>query len=314
MTFRLYNSETKPLTKEFVAAFRTYPASPTEREPSSTRITHLQNKVINGLAIPFGWATAKLGDQTYRMNGYHSSTMLAGLNGAFPEGLTVHLDSYEVDSEKDLAELFRQFDDRKSGRSPADVCGAYQGVEDDLRGLPKPSVKVAIEGVAWYERTLEGVSFRHTGDDLYELLSRPAYHPFLQWVGDNVLNAKTPELKKAQVTAAMYSTFIAAEKKAQAFWGHVASGGDKVAEDTAFILDSWLLTIKEGGKLRGGKKILPAQIYQGCMYAWRAHVDGRTIKDIKFDLKKGFIDPGVVEADEGDDQGSVAPTPVDDRV
>lgn len=297
MSFKLVKSETKPLTKDFATAFRAYPPSPTERDLIPSRVAHLEHKVAAGLTIPFIWAIAKLGETTYRMNGQHSVDMLSKLNGRFPKGLFCHLDTYEVKSKEDLALLFRQFDDRKSGRSPADVSGAYQGIEDDLRDLPKSSVKIAIEGVAWFERTVEGVS-RVVGDDIYTLLAKPTYHSFLQWIA-GLLTMKTPELKKVPVLAAMYATYVAHGGDAQSFWSHVASGGDKVSEDPAFVLDQWLQKIKESGGR--GRKILPGQFYQGCLYAWRAHREGRAIKDVKFDFRKGFIDaadPAVEEEGE----------------
>ena len=69
-----------------------------------------------------------MGDKRLRMNGQHSSNMLCGLNGHFPKGLKVHIDEYEVPNKPSLALLFRQFDDRKSNRSPSDVASAYQGL------------------------------------------------------------------------------------------------------------------------------------------------------------------------------------------
>ncbi len=73
----------------------------------------LREKAAVGQLIAFNWATAKFGDKEFRMNGQHSSAVLSELNGQFPEGLKVHLDSYEVDTKEGLALLFRQFDSRK---------------------------------------------------------------------------------------------------------------------------------------------------------------------------------------------------------
>src|SRR4051794_32418671 len=90
--FRLINSEVKPLTKEFAEYFRDLEASPTERELNPARLAHLRAKADAGQLITFGWATAKMGDKTVRMNGQHSSNTLCELNGGFPTDLKVHLD------------------------------------------------------------------------------------------------------------------------------------------------------------------------------------------------------------------------------
>src|SRR5712675_629850 len=117
--FRLVNAEVKPITKELVTQFHRMKASPTERELNSLRVRHLREKVDAGQMTTFQWAIARLKGQDYRVNGQHSSTMLDELaqapNGAFPSDAKVHLDTYEVDDEAELAILFRQFDDRKSG-------------------------------------------------------------------------------------------------------------------------------------------------------------------------------------------------------
>src|SRR5262245_23652237 len=128
--FRLVKSETLPLTPDLAERFKGMLPSPTERMLDPTRVKMLREKAEHGHLITFNWATAKFGDREYRMNGQHSSTVLCELNGTFPQGLKVHLDSYEVDNKAGLALLFRQFDARKSSRSPTDVSHAYQGLHD----------------------------------------------------------------------------------------------------------------------------------------------------------------------------------------
>lgn len=108
----------------------------------------LRQKAEDGHLVTFHWSTARLGNKRLRMNGQHSATMPTELNGAFPEGLQVHLDEYEVADNNGLAQLFRQFDDRKSGRTPDDVAGAYQGLFEPLHEVSKKIAK------AWCRRHL----------------------------------------------------------------------------------------------------------------------------------------------------------------
>jgi hypothetical protein len=95
--------------------------SPTERVFDPSRAKMIREKAEAGQLIAFNWAVAKIGDKEYRVNGQHSSAVLSELNGEFPQGLKVHMDTYEVDSNDGLALLFRQFDSRKSGHTPTDV-------------------------------------------------------------------------------------------------------------------------------------------------------------------------------------------------
>jgi len=290
-SFKLVKSESRPLTRELAEAFRDMPPSPTERDLNPQRIKHLREKAEQGQLVTFNWARARLGAKVLRMNGQHSSSVLCGMSlgfpesGGFPEGLVAHIDDYEVDGPEGLALLFRQFDDRKSGRSAGDVAGAYQSLHANLRGVSKPVGKLGIDGVAWYLRTVEAAP-TGSGDDVYELFNKPLYHPFLLWLGE-VLGAKSPEMKRVQVVASMYATHVRNEIEAGKFWTLVASGGDFEEQHPTRVLAQWLQQAKDG-TLKDDPK--PAQLYQGCIYAWNRYRDEKIVKEIRFDTRKGMYE------------------------
>ena len=93
------------------------------------------------MAITFNWATVEIADtgKTIRMNGNHSSNVLSGLDGAFPEGLRVHVSHYRAPTMLDAIQLFRQMDSRMSARTDSDdaLQGPIQGSHEDLRGTPE---------------------------------------------------------------------------------------------------------------------------------------------------------------------------------
>lgn len=283
-SFKLLHSEVKPLTREFAEAFKNLEPSPTERELNPARVKHLSEKAQAGHLVNFNWASAKMGGKVLRMNGQHSSNMLCGLNGAFPAGLFVHLDEYEVNGPEGLALLFRQFDDRKSGRSSNDVSGAYQMLYAALHGVARPVGKLGIEGVSWWRRHVEGLPAL-SGDEQYTLFAEVGLHAYLLWLNE-VFSIKTPELRRAQITAAMYATFNTDATAARKFWGDVARGGDEYDDSApASRLDAWLKAAKEG-KLEDEFK--PAQFYQGSIYAWNAFREEKQLKEIKSDTRKGM--------------------------
>ena len=285
--FHLLKSEVKTLTPELAAAFRALEPSPTERDLNPGRLKMLREKADAGLLITFNWAKAKMGGRWLRVNGQHSSTMLTDLNGDFPQGLQVHLDEYEVDSLQGLALLFRQFDERKSGRSAADVAGAYQNLEPALRDVAKPIGKIGIESINWYRRVVEGVPYT-VGDEQYHLFNESGFHGFLVWL-HSVFSIKTPELRRVPIVAGMYSTFIRNEGEARKFWDLVARGGVEFEDNApSTVLDTWLKAAKEG-ELK--EELKPGQFYQGCIYAWNAHREGKTIERIKADTRKSWLNP-----------------------
>lgn len=279
--FRLIRSEVKPLTQDLAIQFRALDASPTERDLNPSRLRMLREKAENGLLINFHWATANVNGKVMRVNGQHSSTMLADLNGEFPQGLKVHLDEYEVDGLNGLTSLFRQFDDRKSGRSSADVAGAFHKLEPNLQDVPPPTGKLGIEGINYYKTNVEGTSSLK-GDEQYSLFHESTLHSFLKWIGE-LFSIKTPELRRPAVVAAMYGTFDKNEKAAREFWESVARGGDEYETNApATVLDEWLKKAKTGEL----DTLKPGQYYLGCIYAWNAYLQKRTIERIKADLRK----------------------------
>jgi hypothetical protein len=282
-TFRLIKTEVMPLTLDLAKRFRGMQGSPTERALNQSRVEHLREKAVEGRLIPFMWATATLDGVEYRMNGQHSSEMLCTLDGMFPPSGTVVMSRFEVPDKNALAQLFRQWDDRKSGRSTADVAGAYQGLVEALNDVPRKIGKEAIDGVAWYTANVEGLPTAR-GDDRYGLFNDPGLHPFIKWIAD-LFSSKTPELAKPSVIAAIYGTFTKNSDEAKAFWNEVARMGDQYNDSAAStVLDAWLRQNHEDHN----PDVKPANLYQGCIFAWNAHRQGKTLASIKYDARKAL--------------------------
>lgn len=276
------NSEVLPLTPALAQEFNNLTPSPTERELDASRLLHLRKKADDGLLVTFQWAKAQLEGQWLRMNGQHSSTMLCELDGGFPEGLFVHIDSYEVETKDDLAVLFRQFDDRKSSRTAKNVAGAYRGLEDDLREIDGDIAKLGIDAVAWYRRDILKIPGTPRQDEQYTLFHEVELHDYLKWLNE-LFSAKTPELRRKPVMAAMYATFDSNADGARAFWLEVARGGKEFEDNAAStVLDDWLKIKMEDRPVR-----LSAQdFYRGCIYAWNAHREDKLLREIKHDVRK----------------------------
>ena len=283
---RLTHSETRDLTPDLANEFAEMPASVTERDLDPKRIARLREKVLSGLAISFNWARGKVlaTGEIYRVNGHHSSLMLSKLNGNFPAGLQAHVDDYEVDDANGLALLFRQFDDRKSARTLADISGVYQMIHDDLRQTPKEAARKAIEGAAWYEGRIVGIAMPK-GDDVFTLFNQPKYHDFVKMVG-SVYSSKTPEFSQP-VIGAMYGTYDRNPQDAETFWLDVArQGGGNEEKHPTTVLDAWLLAGKQSDNPPG-----QMEVYRACVLAWNAYRNRRNLDRIgKFDPKKGWPD------------------------
>jgi hypothetical protein len=282
--FELINSETKPLTRELAERFKAMSPSPTERAFDPTRARMLREKAEAGQFINCNWAIAKLGDIEYRMNGQHSSSVATEVDEQLLQGRNVHIDTYKVDDTDALALLFRQFDNRKSGRTPTDVSGAYQGLYPELRDISRDAAKFAVEGAAWYEKKVEGLP-APSGDDVYTLFGKKSLHKFIRWIGE-VFSVKTPELRRQTIVAAMYGTFDKNEAEARRFWTDVSRGGVQYEDNhPTTVLDTFLKSVIEEKKKWDLKS---ANLYQASVYAWNAYRENKTITSVKYDTKKGL--------------------------
>jgi hypothetical protein len=287
-SIRLLSSETKAIDPALVERFATMNPSITERPLDDSRVDYIATKVAEGAAVPFLWSYAMLDGKEYRVNGQHSSTALAALNGNLPGDLIAHIDEYEVKDEAELVHLFRQFDPRKAGRSPMDVANAYASIIPALAGIPIATLKIGAEAIAWSRGTIDGLS-PQKADDRYEELTHEQNHDFLKMLG-SIITIKTPEMRALPVIAAMYKTYFVDPERAEKFWTSVARGGDEYNEqDPARALDGFLRRLKD--RTARTEKIRPLQIYQACIFTWNAEMDGKVVPKVNHDIKKGIYEP-----------------------
>lgn len=285
--FKHIGSETKEITHDLAAEFSTMSASITERDLDKGRMDYLKGVILGGTALPFMWARAKVTEtgDVYRVNGHHSSTLLAGLNGEMPSGLIAVISDFEVATTKDLPWLFRQFDPRQSARTPAEISGAYQMAVPELQNVKRIAGQKAIKGVAWYERKIFGRNVP-VGDDVYTLFNVPAYHDFILMV-DRIYSEKTPEFTPP-VLGAAYCTFEKSQAQSEEFWTDVArQGGDNDERHPTTVLDAELLNLRAIQKSRQ-RVVKEMEVYRACAVAWNAFRNNRPLDRIgKWDPKKG---------------------------
>lgn len=286
--FRLMSSTAIELTPQVVAEFREIPSSLVERAIDRKRVKHLRDKIDAGLGVTFHWVTAELDGKMLRGNGQHSSTALSEIPPEhFPKGLKVFREHYHCNTADDFALLFQQFDDRKSSRTSADVAAVYQGFQPELIDVPHDIAKLAIDGYCWFQRTAQKVPGAGVGDMSYSYFADEGLHPYIKWLGQ-LHNSKTRELQTKPVTAAIYGTFEANEQAAREFWDEVSRGGDPDVEDSPpRVLDLWLRSIFEG-TFEAPAKFGATNQYQGCVYAWNASREGKSIVTIKSEVKKNL--------------------------
>jgi hypothetical protein len=263
------------------------PHSPVERHVENSRVAKLVAILQHGEALPFQWADVEYQGSIMRMNGQHSSAAILQVGADLPETLSFHLDHFAADDREGIVDLFRQFDQRWSGRSAADISGAFQGLIPEIVDCNRKLMKVAAEAISWFRRQVEGMENIPTGDDTYQLLHQPAYVPFYLWL--NGINNGRRELFKKEVVAAMYATYDASQSGATTFWREVSYGPDFFSDDMqpGAVLIGELSRAMEEREFREKEFIQTALYFKKSIKAWNAFCAGQRISSLKVTKGKG---------------------------
>ena len=256
------------LTPKVLGEWRSIPATALERELNKARVKHLREKADAGQLLTFQWVACMLDGVKSRTNGQHSGEMLAAMlaEGVFPPGLKAHLELYEAESKEAVALLFRQFDDRKSGRTSDDIAGVYQGLYPELNDVDKEIGKLAIDSYLWFCRYVEKVPVP-VGDDGYSFLNDTGLYGYIHWLADIHRTSKSKELRNRYVGAAMWATFETNETAARSFgrpW-RARLAYPSMVRNRSVDLDQWLLGLR--WRHRGAPR---SQQVPRCDLAWNA--------------------------------------------
>ena len=291
--WRLLKSESLTLNKadalEFARAHSNLPHSPVERDLDLRRVKKLEFIIRNGLALPFNWARVKFDGKVFRMNGQHSSAAIVAVGADIPDKLAFHMDDFEATDRNGVIELFRQYDQRWSSRTSADMAGAFQGFNPDLVACNKKILKIAAEGLSWCLRNPQGAD-APTGDEIYSLYHDKRYTPFFIWIG-GIINARK-ELMKKEVMAAMYATYDVRESGATKFWREVSFGPDYFTDDQApgAVLIGELSRALDEREFRTKEFETPAHYYKKCLKAWKLFCAGQRTSTLKVAKGKEWPD------------------------
>jgi len=256
-------TETLPLTQQLAQEFSSMAAMRGERELRADRLEFLRAKIKDGLFHSPRWAFANIDGRKVRVNGQHSSKLLADLNGAMPTGLNVVIDEFTCDTEEDLCELFAQFDPVESTRRAKDIVNAHARIHPDLDDMTTARCNLIISGIAMH--MLRGVEWKRkkvTGVDRARLIHNGI--PFFKWIAPR-LDLK--RLRKVPVIAAMFATWAKDCESADRFWDAVAREDEHPTHPTRTL--STFLSEAAFGRLKG-KGWTARAVYSKCLIAWNA--------------------------------------------
>ena len=251
-----------PLTHHLATDFATMPAWRGERPLSQRRVDHLRRELEAGNFHAPKWAVAKLGSRRIRMNGQHSSFMLANANGHFPEEMNVVIDEFAVDDEVELGELFTRFDPPESVRPPREQLSALLAAGDLVKGGDGPVRRQRLERIA------SGLILAKSG-----FVGKPAnaharaaaLHGDVDFIEFVWPFATAKGMNRPAILAAIYLTWAKAKEQAQAFWTQVRDESHPSATHPTRVLARALRDRIGAGSLTNDQG---RELGTKCIHAW----------------------------------------------
>jgi hypothetical protein len=247
--FKKTNVELENLTPELAKQFSVMTHLPGERPLKEKRLKFFADHIKAGTFVDPTWSVGidKSTGIKYRLDGQHTSTLLASLNPQeFPKDHLVTINTYEFDSlAEDGVILFDIFDNPASARSNTDMMRIYRVQFDELNDLDDSFCVKITQGIAAYEAKLkDGKVYPARVAGNY--LAHDLYRSFAVWADTLV---KHPDIEnkwmfgKAGIVAEMLADYKASVEDATQFWMYVVteSHPDKnhVTRDLADDLKKW---------------------------------------------------------------------------
>jgi hypothetical protein len=264
---------TRPLAREFANMERV-----TNERPLRERRLVVYRKILaEGGFRPVAWAKCycKETDETYRVNGQHTSIMLSSLE-TIPEFYAT-IESYEADTLADVSRLHATFDAQSQSRTANDIYLSFAGAVPELRDVPSTIISTATPAI-WYAK-IQDQTWSMTAPERAEGLLDNV--EFIQWLA-TIINTGPAyrSLRRSPVVAAMLLTWQRDPDDATIFWEGVRDETGEHPHDPDRKLARWLLLTAMGGHSIVGKnrqKAGPREFFVKCLRSWNAWRKDTTI-------------------------------------
>lgn len=249
------------LTPELALEIATMPTWRGERRLSPDRVQYLRYELEAGNFHAPRWAVATLGDRTVRMNGQHSSYMLAHAGHLFPTGMKAVIDEFSVDLEIELGELFARFDPPQSVRPVREQFAAFvaagnlmsEGDGRNTAGLERIASAMMLAMTEFASRSAD------PSHRVSALHGSPGFIDFAwPWLG-------TKRMNRPAVLAAMYMSWRQAGEEAGVFWTMVRDESHPSAHHPSRVLARALYEWVRRGSLSLDES---RELYTKCIHAW----------------------------------------------
>jgi hypothetical protein len=246
---RKTNVELENLTPELARKFATMDKLPGERPLKQKRLKFFEDHIKAGTFIDPSWSVGlcKADGKTYRLDGQHTSTILASLGSEnFPEGKLATIITYEFDSiQEDAPMLFDTFDNPASARNNEEMMGVFRAEHESMGGLSNSLCVNVANGIFQYESSQDkGVIYPPRVRGMYFADQRNIN--FALWIRDLFEDDAVKNgwlLSKSGIISEMLSDWLLSTEVATEFWGYVLKEShpdpDNITRELAEDLKRW---------------------------------------------------------------------------
>lgn len=266
----------KPLVQEFCAM----EPAPHDRPLSERRMLVYERILRSGDFRPVTWASVLCHETacTYRVNGKHTSTLLAKRD-PIPT-FYVTLERWECDTLNDVASLYATYDSNLSSRTAQDVNLSFAATLPELRDVNARLINLTVSSAAylkWEDAELRKVPQAERAEELLDRVD------FVKWLVEIITTSTdrsslSKHLLRSPVVCAMMATYDRYPKKAMEFWCLVRDESHAERDDPSRTLSRFLvrasLTRRDAGKET--KKVGHREMFVKCLHAWNAWRKGET--------------------------------------
>lgn len=257
-----------------------------ERPLRQSRVDYLLKEFEAGRACTCHWSIAYVEEtgETYRVNGQHSSHVLAYVIDKTPNKLQVTISEYICETLRDLSDLYRTFDNPEAVRSMADTLRVDRAADGNLQAVSTGHLARMASGIALAlneGQSAKGVSRKEKADLLHD---NPQFVKFFAGIYTTPKECK--HINRAPVIGAMFATWRKNKGESAIFWIRVRDGENLAKNDPAIMLRDFLMVTVAGGStgyVPGKRSVTYTDMYARCVTAWNAYRAKRKIKKLRFD-------------------------------
>lgn len=232
---RKLQPEFTSLTPEIAKQVSMMPSLLGEREIKQDRMKFHAANIKAGRFFSPNWAEAVLKgtEQRFRINGHHTSTLLANAKDydvEFPLGedgkpMPLVIEMWEIDSvDEDATALFNLFDNPKCARSNDDIMGLYRAHYPDLDAISNKFLMKMCNGIDLYLETSmnedERASVLRTRDRGLHL-AKDSHRNFAVAFWSFRESDHAAFLSKPGIVAEAFAEWLQDSHAAEEFWGYV---------------------------------------------------------------------------------------------